>query len=195
MKKGLLAAVCVFLLMGAVQDSYSKNRLESWYTYWGIGYTGLSYPSELDQVLDLLKDLPGVTHTSLALDVLGFYWPKGERTILGAIVNGWSDRYDVEGSYVQINGYLYSFSMMYFLNNLIGQGLFVRGDAGFARMVVQGSGLDATSSDWGYGLLLGGGIGIPISSGTRLLIQVNYSFRKVEGETYGSMQISLGGLF
>ena len=191
----VLWVLCIFALLCSTERAKSENILESWYTCWGIGYADVSYPKELDEMLDMLKDMPDVTQMGISMDLLGFYWPRGERTILGVIVNGWGDRYEVNGEYMQMNGYLYSASMMRFLNKRIGQGLFVRGDVGGAKLVVDSSGAGMSSSEWGYGALIGGGYGIPISKGTRLLINANYSFRQVEGETYGSFQLSLAGLF
>lgn len=173
----------------------TKNKLETWYTYWGLGYSGASYPEEVQYFLDILKDVPGVSRINMALDILGFYWPKNEQTILGGIINGWADRYQIDNDNLQINGYLYSISVMRFLNNRIGQGPFIRCDIGAARIVVQMSHYGTESSDWGFGALFGAGIGFPVTQGTRILLNVNYSFRKIQNDTYGSLQISVGGLF
>jgi hypothetical protein len=81
------------------------------------------------------------------------------------------------------------------LTSNIGKGLFVRGDFGASRLVLSTKGYGDESSKWGVGGLLGAGFGVPISSGTRLLLNVNYSLRKVEGEAYKTLQISIGGLF
>ncbi len=190
---------CIIFTLFFANTSLAENKLESWYTYWGIGYSNVSYPSEMDEFMDDIKDLPGVTQTSISLDILGFYWPLGEKTILGFIINGWGDRYQisslVDDEFLQMNGYLYSCSCMHYLNNRIGKGLFLRADIGPARLGVTSTGVEDVNSDWGYGALLGGGFGIPVSQGTRILINANYSLRIIENDTYGALQISLGGLF
>ena len=84
---------------------------------------------------------------------------------------------------------------MNFITHRIGQGFFIRTDAGAARLGVDVSGIGDSSSKWGYGGLLGIGYGFPITAGTRILLNANYSHRQVEGESYGSVQISIGGLF
>jgi hypothetical protein len=192
-----LALVVVVLFMLAATNSFAQNKLESWYTYWGLGYADVTYPDKLNTVLDELKELPGVDHTGIGLDMLGFYWPNGEKTIIGGILNGWGDRYEDSDSddYMQFNGYLFSLSAMHFLTGQIGQGLFLRGDFGASRLVLSTTGYGDESSKWGFGGLLGAGFGVPISSGTRLLLNVNYSVRKVEGDAFKALQISVGGLF
>ncbi len=180
------------------------NQLESWYTYWGLGYVNNNYPGELQDLLDEIDDLPGgdVDHLALALDIFGFYWPRGDRTLVGGIVNGSVDTYEVtlfgEDLEIDIYNYLYGVSGMHFLANEIGRGPFVRVDLGLARHVVEAEALgekDEEASEWGTGILLGGGYGIPVTSGTRLLVNANYALRRVEGETTSSLVISLNGLF
>ena len=180
------------------------NQLESWYTYWGLGYVSNNYPGELQDLLEEIDDLPGgdVDHLALALDMLGFYWPRGDRTLIGGIVNGSVDTYEVsflaEDLEIDIYNYLYGISGMHFLANEIGRGPFLRADLGLARHVAEAEALgeeDEEASDWGTGILLGGGYGIPVTSGTRLLVNANYSLRRVEGETTSSLVLSLNGLF
>ena len=195
MKKVIVSVLLISLFIGTATISFGQNKLESWYTYWGLGYADISYPEELENVLNIVKEAPGVSHLSISLDILGFYWPKGEKTIIGAIANGWGDRYEANDENFQINGYLISFSVMHFLNNRIGQGLFLRGDFGPARLSVDSSIGEEATSDWGYGGLIGTGYGISVSPGTRILFNINYSFRQVEGESYGTLGISIGGLF
>lgn len=193
--KGTVLLVIV-LLFSFVNPGYSENKLESWYTYWGLGYAGVSYPDELQEAIDILKDLPGVTNASISLDILGFYWPMGEQTILGGIINGFGDRYEVDGMDIQLNGYIYGFSAMHFVQNRIGQGLFLRSDIGPARMMITSSSQNTSeSSDWGFGFAAGLGYGFSITPGTRLLLNAKYAIRQVEGESYTNFEISVGGLF
>ena len=51
------------------------------------------------------------------------------------------------------------------------------------------------ASDWGTGLLLGAGYGIPVTEGTRILLKGSYAVKRVEGEVTGTVSISVGGLF
>jgi len=197
MKKGLIV-VTVFLLvvsMIPVKSYAGDNKLESWYAYWGLGYADIKYPTELDNLLTWVEKQPGVSHLSLCFDGLGFYFPRGPRTITGFVINTWGDRYEINNESMQLNGYLFSLSFMHFLNHRIGRGFFIRGDAGAAKFSIVSDGLGSSSSDWGWGGLVGGGFGIPITPGTRLLFNINYSIRHVEGESVGALEISVGGLF
>lgn len=174
--------------------SDTRNRLESWYTNWGLGYPIIQYPDELAAVLDALKDI-GVSNTAIMLDLLGFYFPIGEKVIIGSNVNAWGDRYESNGESIQINAFTFGGSAMFFLQERIGQGIFLRGDLGLARLVLNGSGTEAEASDLGVGFLIGGGYGIPVSRETRILIHLNYSIRSIESETYNNLGISVSGLF
>ena len=202
-KRMLLFVLAAVIAVSGPSDA-RDNDLESWYTYWGLGYANNTYPGDLQDLLDEIDDLPGgdVDHLALAVDIFGFYWPRGDRTLVGGIVNGSVDTYDVslfgENLEIDIYNYLYGLSAMHFLANQIGQGPFVRVDLGLARHVAEAEALgeeDEEASDWGTGILLGGGYGIPVTSGTRLLVNANYALRRVEGETTSSLVLSLNGLF
>ena len=191
-----LAVVIALSHPSAARD----NDLESWYTYWGLGYANNTYP---DDAFDELNDLPGVDHIALALDMFGFYWPRGDRTLVGGIVNSSADVYEITEDLVTVEmdiyNYLYAISTMHFLTHEIGRGPFVRADVGLARLSAEVD-LEAIeiideTSDWGAGFLLGGGYGIPVTSGTRLLVNANFSLRRIAGEQTKSVGITLNGLF
>lgn len=183
----------------APQSQSPKARprgLESWYTYWGLGWSSPGYSGETEEYLDFVRDADGVSSTALSLDILGFYFPVGgEKLLLGGIINGAAERFAVEDEWVQYNQLLYAASAMYFLDQYIGRGFFVRGDLGLSRVVVNSSDDFTGVSGSGLGVLLGAGYAIPISSGTRLLLNANYARRSAEGETFNAFSISLGGLF
>ncbi len=172
----------------------TRNRLESWYTNWGLGYPVIQYPDELGAVLDALKDI-GVSNTAVMLDLLGFYFPIGEKVIIGSNLNAWGDRYESNGESIQISAYTFGGSAMFFLQERIGDGVFLRSDLGLSRLVLASSGIDTESSAVGVGFLIGGGYGIPVSRETRILIHLNYSIRSIESETYSNLGISVSGLF
>lgn len=186
-------ALSVLLLIGRAD----ANSLERWYTYWGLGYADVGYPTELDGQLDALASLPGVDHMSISLDMLGFYCPSGESRLYGLILNTFGDRYEQGDVSMQLNGYLLAASTMLYTER-IGQGPFLRLEAGPAKYVVQtsiGGYDDDQSSDWGIGALFGGGYAFPIADGTRILLNANYALRRIEGETTTTLGLSIGGLF
>jgi hypothetical protein len=175
-------------------DMPKKNRTESWYFYFGIGGASIYYPDDIQTVLDAVEGQPGVSHLSLSLDLLGFYWHVSPTSILGVAINGVGDRYEAAGEYFQINQYTYGVSSMHYLMKNFGSGLFVRADAGFSKLVLQSSITSTEASDTGLGILLGTGWSFDLG-GTRLLLNLNYGYRRVEGESAGALSVSLGGLF
>ena len=184
----------IFVLFSPFQTQAAENKLESWYTYWGLGWANFSYPGGLNTTINQAKN-QGLSNVSVALDMFGFYWPKGEHTILGFVVNGAGDRFEEGGVELQINSYLVSASMMHFFNNKIGKGPFARVDVGPARLNMDTNFAGNFNSEWGFGVLVGGGVGIPITSGTRMTINANYTIRRIEGENLKILGITLGGLF
>ena len=177
----------------------SKSKLESWYAYWALGVSrSNTSDSELNDMLDQIEDMPGVSRTRLSLDMLGFYWSTDPNTLVGVVVNGGTDHLDGAEGYLRMNYYMYSVSALYF-PEIIGRGIFYRADIGSA--VARGEdytprlGSDEVTSDTGFGFLLGGGYAHPITEGTRVTVNVNYAVRKIEGYSWNTLGISIGGIF
>ncbi|PIS28969.1 MAG: hypothetical protein COT43_05070 [Candidatus Marinimicrobia bacterium CG08_land_8_20_14_0_20_45_22] len=61
-------------------------------------------------------------------------------------------------------------------------------------MNYQDSENNSIDSDKGFGALVGGGFSFDLG-GTRILLNLNYSFRKVEDDDYQIIGFSVGGLF
>ena len=191
LRRAIFAAV---LSLGVIASPASANELESRYFYWGIGWASFSYPAEIQRVVDDVKGL-GLDNISLTLDLLGFYWPRGDQMLLGFVLNASGDRFEEGSDYFQINSYLPSLSGMFFFNNKIGKGPFCRVDVGPTRLNLNSSLQSTVNSEWGVGVLLGGGVAFPVSSGSRLLANVNYTVRKTEGDSIKILGVSVGGLF
>jgi hypothetical protein len=172
-----------------------RNKIESWYLYFALGYGRSYYPDPLQGIVDDLGSLPGVSHVGISLEVPGVYWPLHDNhTLLGGSLNGIGDRYELSGNSIQINQYLFSFSSMHFLTGEIGDGFFLRGDVGIAWLNVQSSPGGSSSSNSGFGILLGGGYSIPVSNETRITVNLNYSSRRVESQSYGALSFNVGVL-
>ncbi|MEZ4698907.1 MAG: hypothetical protein R2834_01145 [Rhodothermales bacterium] len=185
----MLATFLLSTCLPAKSDAQVRNRMENWYTNWGIGYPFIEYPSPITGTAQL-------DNASIMLDLLGFYWPLDEQMILGGTINGWGDRYAAGGEHVQINAYTFGFSIMRFLQARVGDGFFLRSDIGPSRIVVDSSVLTSNlESDWGLGILVGGGYGFPVSPETRVLLHLNYSVRRIEGEQFTNFGIGVSGLF
>ncbi|MEE3234881.1 MAG: hypothetical protein VX294_11995 [Candidatus Latescibacterota bacterium] len=180
-------------------EERSKSKLESWYAYWALGVSRTKFSdSELNDMMDLLEAFPGVSRTRLSLDMLGFYWPTNPNTVVGVVVNGATDHIDDSEAYLRLNVYTYSVSALYF-PEIIGRGIFYRADIGPAVSGIEGyvPGFfsEEVTSDTGFGFLLGGGYAHPITEGTRITANVNYAIRKIEGDSWNTLGISIGGIF
>ncbi|HAQ60710.1 TPA: hypothetical protein DCR49_01710 [Candidatus Delongbacteria bacterium] len=196
----LLAGLAVFLILpvnAQDQNIINGNKLESWYTYWGLGYGTSQYPDAMQKALDAFEEIDGVTRTEIAVDMFGFYFPvNGHHTAVGFVIDGVADAFDYDGETVQFNQYIYAASAMHFFNETVGKGFFVRGDLGFAYLNVEST-IDnfSATSDSGIGLLIGGGYGFNLGAGTRCMLNLNYSYRGVEGDTYTALGITAGFMF
>ncbi|NOX91805.1 MAG: hypothetical protein GXP18_04955 [Gammaproteobacteria bacterium] len=188
MKKYLL-----WLLL-CISSSIAYADEEDWYTYWAIGAANFDYPGSLDSDLDSIEALPGVDRTRTGFDFFGFYWPQAENSLLGFIASGSTDSFKTRYEKLNISQNLFGISGMKFFGREIGDGFFIRGDAGLAQIVVKDS-LSTTISDTGFGYLLGAGYAFPVSSETRILISVNFSDKQVEGNSWKSTTFTVGGLW
>jgi hypothetical protein len=198
MKKILVSIVFVLFMPTCVYadgNGGKFNDTEDWYAYWAIGVADHHYPGSLDSVLNALESLPGVDRTQLEFDMLGFYWPIKNRTLLGFVISGSADRCaDGYGNYMQLNHYLYGLSSMHFFGKSIGDGFYVRGDIGIAKINIDSS-FGSANSNNGSGILLGVGYGWPISHETRILVGLSTSSYSVESESYSTTSITVGGLW
>ena len=133
---------------------------------------------------------------TLSLDMLGVYFPRADgKTLIGGVINAFGDRIDYDEEWMQFSGVTYGDAAVHFPQAVIGKGPFLRADLGPSRMVVDGSGTESESSDWGFGGLVGGGVAYPISRGTRLSLTVSYAFRRVEGDDVGAWNAVISGIF
>jgi opacity protein-like surface antigen len=192
MKKLAAGLLSLSMLFPAVASA----EVEDWYTYWAIGFADHDYPGELDAVIDIADSLPGVDRTETGYDMLGFYWPYNNNTMMGFVISGSSDRLeDSSGDYIQINQYLYGFSAMHFLGREIGDGFYLRGDAGITKINLDSNFGNDLNSDNGTGFLFGIGYAWPVSEQSRILLGLNMSSKSVEGDTYNSTTFVIGGLW
>jgi hypothetical protein len=191
----IMSAMLISALILSAPVHAIDSKSESWYTYWEFGYAKTFYPKEVQDKLDVIKEIPGMNHNSVNAGVLGFYWPlKDNKTIMGGIIDANADQFEYSGKWMQMNQYQLSFSTMHFINT-IGKGFFLRGDIGFSKLLVQEKGKDQDNSDTGFGLLFGGGYAIPVTPGTRILLNANYALRRIEGDIYSRIAFNIGGMF
>jgi len=167
-----------------------KLTPESWYTYWGLGVSSISYPSGIQKEIDRFYTYGDGENRELSLDLLGFYIPLTSKTIAGIVVNTQNDRY---GNEIVIRQRLYGASVIHYTGESFGSVLFVRADIGLSNMeqeIADGSNKEGD----GFGLSGGSGWSFDLG-GSRLLLNVNYSYRHMTGNSYNSFGFSVGGLF
>ncbi len=184
-----------YLFSQEFEDEYSNT--EPLYIQLGLGYANPSYPLFLQLIVDDLKNDDGITKTSMYID-LGLYWHIAPQTIIGPNINGVGDRFqDEDENYFQMNQYIYGVSVMHYLIRSFGSGVFIRGDAGLAKVIsvsdIYGIEYNITS-DNGFGYLVGGGYSFD-TDGTRILLNINYTSHSVEDYDYSSVNVGVNFLF
>lgn len=167
---------------------------EKWYTYWGLGSSTIQYADKTAQdFYDLLEESSNQRMT-IAMDLLGIYIPVGEKTIGGVVINAVGDRFDFDNDWFQENYYTYSLSAIHYFKTF-GKGFFLRADGGIATYNYQDSyGINQNGNKSGYGILAGGGYSFSFG-GTRLLLNLNASYRNINEIKMNYKSVSLGGLF
>lgn len=158
----------------------------------GLAWADADYPDEMNEVMDALADLPGVSHIQVGLD-LGLYFPMAKSGMFGPAISGIGDGYELDGDQLQVTQVLYAGSFRHYLSGERGKGFYLRGDAGAARMVLDADGADTVTSDWGFGFLVGGGMGFQIGGSTWFSIYADFTSKTIEEETVGG--VTIGGAF
>ena len=183
----------VWLLL-CVSSSIVHADEEDWYTYWAVGTVNYDYPGSLGSELDFIEALPGVDRTRTSYDLFGFYWPQAENSLLGFVVSGSTDFFETWYDELRISQNLFAVSGMRFFGREIGDGFFIRGDAGLAQITFENN-VSRSTSDSGFGYLLGVGYAFPVSTESRILVGVSFSDKLVEGDSWKSTSFTVGGLW
>ncbi len=179
----------------------ARAEVESWYTYWALGFADVDYPGDLNSALEQVDALPGISRYTIGMDLFGFYWPLADqKTMMGFVVNVVSDTLDDEiyNESFSIDSYLYGLSAMKFFGSEVGDGFLLRGDIGltFAELsYTYGNTTTTDTSDTGLGYLIGVGYGIPVSGDSRIILSLNYSSRDIEGDDINNIVFTVGGLW
>lgn len=200
MKVSVAAPLVFFVLLSsAFAQEESPAQVKPFYVHLGLGYANISYPGELGDALDLAE-----THIGGVGCDVGVYMPLpgSNKTIVGFDGNGAVDLYSYPGmlgesASMTMTHVLLSLSSMHFFKE-IGLGPFVRADAGLSRLEVKVSDIFTdveAESNYGVGLLVGGGIAFPILDKGKALLNVSFSLRHVEGDNYKILGLGIGFLY
>ncbi len=181
-----ISTLLLVLLLALPGQAFEQTP--SHFLYFGLGVIDLSYPDEIQRLLNWLKNQGHVFHRSLEIEAPGFYWTYGPKTLVGPVLNLAVDRYNVGPLKLQVNQFLVGLSSMYFLSGEFGRGPFLRSDVGLAWASVDS--VEGATSHRGIGALIGGGYAARVAGGTRSLLNLHYTIRKLEGESYRTITIS-----
>ncbi len=180
-------------------DSDLPSKNERFYLQFGLGVSSFEYSTEAQAVVDELNSISGISKVGINLDLFGFYFPvNNHKTLIGGMISAAAERWSGNGGSLQINQYLFGSSVQHFFGRNIGDGFFIRGDLGVSYFDVD---LDTTTlkaterSSAGLGLLLGGGYAIPISTETRLMLNLNLAYRSAGDDDSSTVNLNVGFLF
>lgn len=181
MKKLLVTILLMFPL-----QSFASQ--ESWYLNFSLGAARNEYPANIGVT-------SGRNRVEGSGDMFGVYFPMISNLAIGFAVTGSFDRFDTPAGYHQINQYLAGFSTMKFFGKEIGDGIFLRGDIGLAKWIIDDEKDGITSSKPGLGVLVGAGFGIPVTEGFRVLFGLNVSNKEIDGKNWKATTFNIGGLW
>jgi hypothetical protein len=177
-----------------------ENLLEDWYLAISTSYAHIVYSGEMRTAIDSVRSIRGVSRIPMGGD-LGVYWPLDNGvTVLGPSISITADTFSVGTNSLTVLNGLYGGSVVHYFGPRVGQGMFLRGDIGFASLGLQIQSMGSTSSsssEFGAGGHAGGGYALPISEETRITFQASYSPRYIGngvGMTHAAL-IGVGLLF
>lgn len=139
-------------------------------------------------------EAPGFVHIPLHMDIFGYYLSFGRKTLIGGTIQFGVDRYSAYGNSFQIEHYQPSASYIYFLDEHIGSGLFVRLDAGPAMIRIASNDRGTEHSDIGIGGACSVGFSVPIKNAA-MFPAVHFAFKSVAGKRYNFFSTGFGILF
>ena len=188
----LFTLLMCIALTGVAVASDGEYQQQGVYFNLGLGWADASYFDEMEEVIELLEDLPGVDRMQVGID-LGLYFALQPGMGLGPALTGIGDRLEDDSDHMQFNQYLFGASYRFYPSKMFGKGFFLRADAGMARMVLDMSDQDAQTSDWGFGILLGGGYSWQIGGSTYFSLNADFTSKSIEDENIGG--VTIGGAF
>ena len=177
-------------------SSINKQRdIDSWFVKLGVGHVSISYPTELQTEINALDSLDYVDRTKLAID-MGVYWTVNSNYMAGFNINGHGDYFTDTSTNEEfnINAYNYALSNIYFIDK-IKHGLFLRGDIGIVKILVQSNFSSSISSPAGFGVATGGGYSFSINDSTSIQAEILFTNYSVEGGSVKSFQFLVSLLF
>jgi hypothetical protein len=151
MNRKFLLALITFTGVCAMAFSQSNERNRGFYIDAGLGFGGISYNKEIDDMLKTADDY-GVDRMTISLD-LSIGWAVLQNVYVVGSITGFGDRLYKSSDYMQINTYLFGPGVRFYPLTS-GKHLQLGADLGLGKMVVVSniSGIEANSSDSGFAM-------------------------------------------
>jgi len=174
----LLLFASTFSAFG-VEKSQTVNRQENWYAYISLGYAPSLMETGVEE--DYRSMFVGINS-----DLFRAYWPVGKsrQLLLGFGMNvqlfrgynlNQNDPNDVF-NIITVSG-----GALYFINKVIGDGAYLRGDIGWSQ-IANSSSNDFYGQGEGISFLIGIGKSFPLNDETRFLIELNYLAAEIRND-------------
>ncbi|MDH5394079.1 MAG: hypothetical protein OEY11_12895 [Gammaproteobacteria bacterium] len=190
MKKTILVSLLTLLL-----STNLAAEPEDWYFNASIGVADKQNPDSVEQAIVAEEDYYGVSRVTVAIDV-GFYWPVFNTSmLLGVVKNISSDSVrSVSGSGIISHTIDYNgLSAIYFFRETIGDGFFIRGDAGSAAAEYQFYEIFRVGDGSGSSRLIGVGYSKALyGNKTRLIFSLNSVRSVIEDREFNTNQLMMG---
>ena len=189
------------LLSQKVISQKSVQITDSWYLLLGLGYSDISYPMNLESLINFMENETLVMNLPFNFN-MGVYFPiLNDYNLIGVVIEGDLDFFDYSTGSIQIYSYIFGVSMIQHITGYIGNGIYIRGDAGMAfgsNSYEFGDETYSKSSESGFGLRLGGGFEFPIATDNDsvwMQLDISFTIKNIDDNKYKSLGFGLGFLF
>jgi hypothetical protein len=161
-------------------------------THWSLGMFVPLYSPSMQNIIDRLA--AGASHLPIVIDAPGVYLQAGDDMLVGTNINLIFDVYQTGTGSLSYSHILITVGTMYFLEDKIGNGFFLRGEVGVAY-----SGRNAISElpseHWFGGGALGGfGYALPVGTAGALTLSLHATVRSLAQDNVGGVAFSIGWL-
>lgn len=187
----LLASVAMSML-----TSKAFAEKEDWYWGFSLGHGSPKFSSTLGSSLASAEGDPTYSTAIGLSSQIHFYWPSGEKGLLGVASGGGGKSFSsLSGdSSTNFGISMLTLSYIHSTGKEPGTGVTLRAGAGYGVSYESGSNaLSFTGSNIGLGLRGGLGYGFSLSEQTRLIIEASYG--RIIGPDDSYFAITVGPLF
>jgi hypothetical protein len=178
------------------EESVSEWKQENYYVKLGVGLAELSYGGEDKAVVKALKEEPGISNDTVALDI-AFYKSLNSTDAIGISFGGINDNFSAKGEELDVTQNQLGGSYVHSFNHL-GSGFFSRYDLGLSRYSISYDSIDVKAkakSKIGLGALAAFGYSLDVTKETALELQAALSYRKAQDVSTLGFALTAGVFF